>query len=249
LERSFHERFNWRAEDFFDDAQVIALCHAIEGNDLAEIDRLVKAGADVNALGKGNMTPLMWAFPDNKPERFRKLLELGADPNVVIESDFNTRMSGFLPGDSVTLCACRTAFPHYFDAVFDHGGDPNWRHRRSHVVPLIAVIEGPAPDKLTKVRRLIKLGANLDANIDDKWTDGKTAVVAAVRAVKYDIALELLKAGATYKVRRPDSGGTFVNLVAGTTRTASQLKPEARKALKELVDWLVEHGEAIEGTH
>jgi ankyrin repeat protein len=58
------------------------LCKAIEENDVGEIDRLVAAGADVNAKGKENMTPLLWAFPDDKPERFKKLLELGADPNA-----------------------------------------------------------------------------------------------------------------------------------------------------------------------
>jgi hypothetical protein len=49
---------------------VIALCKATEANDIAEIDRLVAAGADVNAQGEGNMTPLLWAYPDNKLERF-----------------------------------------------------------------------------------------------------------------------------------------------------------------------------------
>jgi hypothetical protein len=80
----------WKADDYFTDPQVIALCHAIEANDLDEIDRLVAAGANVNALGKGNMTPLLCAFPDNKLARFRRLLEHGANPNVVVESDFGT---------------------------------------------------------------------------------------------------------------------------------------------------------------
>jgi hypothetical protein len=66
-----HQRCGWKAEDYFTDPKVIALCHAIEANDLAEMERLVKAGADVNAQGKDKMTPLLWAFPDKaekKPE-------------------------------------------------------------------------------------------------------------------------------------------------------------------------------------
>ena len=55
--RSFHQRFRWNAEDFFDDPQVVALCRAIEAKDLREIDRLIAAGADANALGRDNMTP------------------------------------------------------------------------------------------------------------------------------------------------------------------------------------------------
>ena len=86
-DRTFHEKFNWRAEVYFDDPQVIALCQAIEANDLEEMERLIEAGADVNARGQGNMTPLMWAFPDNKLERFKLLLEHGSDPNVKITTD------------------------------------------------------------------------------------------------------------------------------------------------------------------
>ncbi len=55
VKRSWHEKFNWKAELYFEDPQVIALCQAIEASDIKEIDRLVAAGADVNAKGKGNM--------------------------------------------------------------------------------------------------------------------------------------------------------------------------------------------------
>src|SRR5215471_13824001 len=98
---TFHENFGWKAEDYFTDPQVIALCKAIQANDLTEMDRLITAGANVNAKGKDNMTPLLWAFPDNKLDRFKKLLEHGADPNVAIKSDLNTH-EGFGIGDCVT---------------------------------------------------------------------------------------------------------------------------------------------------
>jgi hypothetical protein len=44
---TWHQKCGWKAEDYFDDPQVIALCKAIEANDLAEIDRLIAAGVDV----------------------------------------------------------------------------------------------------------------------------------------------------------------------------------------------------------
>jgi hypothetical protein len=34
----------------------------------------------VNAKGKGNMTPLLWAYFDDRPQRLLLLLEHGADP-------------------------------------------------------------------------------------------------------------------------------------------------------------------------
>src|SRR5690606_20794623 len=84
-ETRWHRLAGWNAEDSFDDTQVIELCRAIERNDLAEMKRLIVEGADPSALGKQGMTPLLWAFPDRKIERFRLLLEHGADPNVIIE--------------------------------------------------------------------------------------------------------------------------------------------------------------------
>jgi ankyrin repeat protein len=89
----WHELHGWKAADFFTDPQVIALCDAIAANDVARMKERIAAGADVNARGKGNMTPLLWAFVDNKPERFRLLLEAGANPNVYIESDFGIRQA------------------------------------------------------------------------------------------------------------------------------------------------------------
>ena len=121
---TFHQKCGWKAEDLFQDAATVALCKALEVNDLQELDRLVTAGANVNKKGKGNITPLVWAFPDNALPRFTRMLEHGADPNVVFQEDFNTR--GLMaPGSSVTHLACATKFPGYFEAVFANGGDPN----------------------------------------------------------------------------------------------------------------------------
>jgi hypothetical protein len=41
---SWHSKCGWKAEEYFSDPQVVALCKAIEANDLKEIDRLVAAG-------------------------------------------------------------------------------------------------------------------------------------------------------------------------------------------------------------
>ena len=82
-----HQRLKWKAEDFFKDAGVVSLCKAIEAKDLREIDRLVKSGVNVNAKGRGNMTPLLWAFPMGE-EVFKRILDLGADPNVVFSENF-----------------------------------------------------------------------------------------------------------------------------------------------------------------
>ncbi len=73
-EMRWHAQAGWKAEDYFQDPAVVALCKAIEDNNIKEMERLIAEGADVNALGKDGMTSLLWAFPDRKIERFACLL-------------------------------------------------------------------------------------------------------------------------------------------------------------------------------
>ena len=162
-QRSFHQKFDWRAAKFFDDPQVIALCEAIEADDLPEMERLIAAGADVNARGEGNITPLMWAFPDNKLSRFRKLLKHGADPNVKITTHLGVP-SGFAVGDSVTTEAAQTHFPGHFEAVMQAGGDANIRNGWN--MPLIAVIiQATVPDARGRCDIALQYGADIGAPI------------------------------------------------------------------------------------
>jgi hypothetical protein len=207
---------------------------------------LVAAGADVNAKGKGNMTPLLWAFPDDKPERFKKLLELGADPNVIVESDFNTR-GAIGVGDSVTHMACSTWFPSHFDLVFQHGGDPNLWQRKKHKTPLLLLLVGPARDKPRKVQRLIDLGADLEANKDDEYTGGTTPVMAAASAFgQYDLVLLLLEAGADYGAYKTNSNTKLIHIMVGEARRLPNCTPQQQKDYRRVIDWLEAHGESVE---
>ena len=42
--RTFHQRCGWKAEDYFTDSKVIALCKAIEAKDLAEMGKRKRTG-------------------------------------------------------------------------------------------------------------------------------------------------------------------------------------------------------------
>ena len=246
-ERTTHERFGWRAEDYFTDSRMIALCHAIEAKDLAEMERLVKAGADVNALGKGKMTPLMWAFPDNQLPRFKWLLEHGANPNVVVESDFNTGHRTF-PGDSVTHMACATPFPGYFDAVFDHGGDPNLRRtgeRGRDATPLFTVIFAGGRNRAEKVKRLIAAGADMNT-----LSDGVTPPMQAASWFKQnDLVLIMLEAGANFRAYDRHECQRLIHMVVrqefGTVGLKA-LTPQMQVDRAAVIKWLEDHGESYE---
>jgi uncharacterized protein len=245
--RAFHQRYGWKAEDYFTDPKVIALCKAIESNDLSKMDRLVKAGADVNAQGKDKMTPLLWAFPDNHLPRFKWLLEHGANPNVIVESDFGTRGS-ISAGESVTHMACETEFAGYFDAVFDHGGDPNIRRTGPSgrdATPLYCVITTGFGNRRAKVKRLIAAGADMNA-----ISGGGTAPMeAAGWFTQNDLVLIMLEAGADFRTYDHKDRDRLIHRVVSQefgTVGLKALTPQMQAERAAVIKWLEDHGESYE---
>jgi ankyrin repeat protein len=198
------ERMGWKAEDFFQAPDVLALCKAVEANDIDEIDRLVKNGADVNSLGKDNVTLLLWAFDGafgQGIETFERLLQLGADPNIPLKRQFSNTVRGsheiLNVGTSVTLIVCKTPSNQWFDAVFKHDGDSNFVHDEWGSTPLFWVCIG-GHELLTEVttyriRRLIELGADLN-HADSR---GLTPAMYACSSQFREVVVILLEAGAS----------------------------------------------------
>ncbi len=242
----WHERHGWRAADYFTDPQVVALCDAIAADDVGRMKELIAAGADVNARGKGNMTPLLWAFVDNKAERFRLLLEAGADPNVYIESDFGIRQV-FSPGDSVTHMACRSTFDHFWP-VFEHGGDPNFPNKEPAYrgeTPVYTVIKSGAGDKKKRIARLAELGGTLNRA---PGVEASPLVTAEGYFGRYDLCLLLLDLGADPRQYEGNELTKITHLLDGTLRDKARGEGQLRDASPEkLADFerLVERLEAM----
>ncbi|MBL9124322.1 MAG: hypothetical protein JNG90_11870 [Planctomycetaceae bacterium] len=244
---TWHDKFNWRAEDYFDDPRTIELSRAIEANDLVTMDRLIAAGADVNAQGKGKMTPLLWAFPDNRLERFRHLLQHGANPNVLFESDFGTR-GALQPGEAVTHLAAVTNFPGYFEAVFERGGDPNLAKQTLALgrgdTPLFCVIQSSAPNREQRIQWLVAHGANLDHINGSEMTP---AMLAVGYGGQYRLAWQLLQAGADptiYAQSRSNQRLIHLTLADGDARSATW-SPQQKADYGVLVQWLEQQGESV----
>ncbi len=249
----WHAAVGWRAEEYFTDPAVIALCRAIERDDLGEMKRLVESGANVNAVGKDGMTPLLWSFPDRKPERFAYLLEQGADPNVAVDSDFGVgqrqlhpvpadeRPSGFVrpcrPGLSVTQLACGSPVLAYMQLVFEHGGDPSLTNDISKDTPLCIAIGHRKPSRVKRIELLLSSGA--DPNQYSHWRGVYPATLAVHRRA-YDAALVVLKAGA-----KPDLAGTNKRSLVKSILLDEQHTPFSDPQLQSdydaLVTWLQEN--------
>jgi hypothetical protein len=141
--------------------------------------------------------------------------------------------------------ACDTSFPGYFEAVFDNGGDPNIRHTGPlgfHETPLFAVITGAAANKAEKVKRLIDLGADMNA-----LASGDTPVTQAVSWFgQYDLALMMLEAGADFRKYMENDAMRLIHVVVRMEHRLGQYTPEQRAKFYELVKWLEDHGESYD---
>lgn len=206
----WHHRHGWKAEDYFDDPQVIELCGAIERDDLVEMKRLIKAGADVKAVGKDGMTPLLWAYPDNRFERFELLLEHGANPNVFFESNFGIGSWGsknaFHPlpdgsgligdwgchaGETVTHKAAASPYTKYLKVVMAHGGNAKIVDKKTGETPLHVTV-GHNRDVFERVQLLVKHGA--DPNAHSEWHKAHP-IKEIINSGSYDCAIYLRSPG------------------------------------------------------
>jgi len=235
----------WKAEEYFTDPQLVALCKAIEKEDLAEMERLVKAGVDVNAMGKDGMTLLLWGYPMGE-EVLEKLLELGADPNTQYNSGFGSR-GRVRPGDSLLFVAIRSTgssnavnrekFQNYVDILLKHGADPNLIHTRKGIPPLKTTIVLNSPETAEK---LIKAGA--DVNFKDDI--GRPLIYYAARGRAFAIFRSLFEHGADYCII--DNNGLTVALVLGSYHHLMQDDSDLGLQFREAVALMEERGMSIE---
>ncbi|MEM7813007.1 MAG: ankyrin repeat domain-containing protein, partial [Planctomycetota bacterium] len=191
------------AADYFEDAEVIALCEAVERGDLAEVEALIGSGSNVTAVGRHGVTPLLWSYPDDKPAIFEALLKAGADPNVKLTADLGDGR-WFNEGDSVTHLCVKSRFDRHFDLVMDHGGDPNITDGRG-TTALVTVIRW-GRNKKARIKRLVKEGADLNQETRNL---ARPISVAVTWGAQYDIAILLLELGAE---ANPDVGGRTLSI-------------------------------------
>src|SRR5258708_36982430 len=68
-------------DQVFRDPKVVALIKAANKGEIAEMDSLVRQGADPNSVGTEGQTPLVGALARDTKTGIQKFLELGRDPN------------------------------------------------------------------------------------------------------------------------------------------------------------------------
>jgi len=211
-------------ETMFPDEKVRALASAAGKGQIAKIERLVAEGVDVNARGTQNATPLFWAMANLSG--FTKLLELGANPNIV-----------YGDGGTVMHWAAEAKDPTLLKAALEHGGDPNLVAGMFGWTPLFEPI---GYSNIAAMEILLNAGADIDA----RGGDGDTAVNVAASLGRFDDVYFLLTHGARYDLTNKHG--------LGLTDYIADLKDrmipnhELTRWLHKVIEWLREHGVEVE---
>jgi ankyrin repeat protein len=194
------------ASDYFSDDRAEALAEAAASGRTEAAARLLSQGLDVNVRGRDGMTPLIVAILSQNKKGVEFLLQHGADPNLQL-SDGSSALAKELPfaGNSAVSFAARHEDIWYLDTVLKYGGNANLVNPFSDQTPIYASI---ASLRTLQPRRLIAAGANL--NYQDR--DGVTPLIFAARANRFDLAYDMLMAGADPTIANK-WGKTIVNVI------------------------------------
>jgi uncharacterized protein len=163
----------------FVDVKVAKLVEAADRGDFVEVDKQVREGVDVNAVGKDGVTPLFWQVYLRNLKATEKLLQVGANPNY---QDVKRRASAL----SVAINANR---PDILDLLLLYKGDPN--------------LIGPNGESLLRqsvlhfhpecVRLLVdKYGADINAVSTDART---TPADVAIAMAEFDLVIYFIERG------------------------------------------------------
>jgi ankyrin repeat protein len=203
--------------EYFSNTEVATLAQAAATGRTGVIAQLLSAGVDLNARGKDNMTPVIWALLNQDKEGFECLLQHGANPNLQL-SDGTSALAKELPfaGNSAMSLAAQHQDIWYLDTVLKYGGDVNLVNPFRGFTPIYASMEAR---RTLNAKRLINAGANLD--YQDR--EGITPLIFAAMCNEYDVAYEMLKHGADPTIENK-WGNTIVYFIK---RSEGRTTPDA----------------------
>ncbi|MDP4494394.1 ankyrin repeat domain-containing protein [Vibrio cholerae] len=172
-------------EEMYQDPKVVALVDAAWRGDAERVAKAVAEGADVNMVGKGGATPLMWALKNKSYVGVEALLQTGADPNYYNkEHDLLSPMALVSGGDE----------PKMLELLLKYGGNPNNPNGKNFDDRPLAM--AASEGRLANVKILLSAGADLNAH--DEY--GESAATATIALGKFEVLAYLLVQGFSYNL-------------------------------------------------
>ena len=190
---------------------------AVRANDLAQVNKLLAAGADVKAANRYGITPLYLACENANAAMIERLLKAGADANSVSTE-----------GETALMTVARTGVVEAARILLEHGAKVDAREQWHGQTALMWAVDERHP---AMVRELIAHGADVNAvsNVNhwerqntseprEKWLPlgGLTPLLFAARQGCVECAGILLEAGAGINTTDPDGiSPTLLSIING----------------------------------
>jgi ankyrin repeat protein len=121
-------------------------------DDLAKVDQIIRAGANVNAANDIGVTPLWAASLNGSAPVVKRLLDAGAKPNLPL-----------LSGETPLMAASRAGKAAAVEALLAKGSNPNARGQRAQTALMWAV----GQEHADVVALLLAGGADVHARTDE----------------------------------------------------------------------------------
>jgi hypothetical protein len=156
----------------------LALAQAAAAGNRDEVVRLVRAGADPDAVSPGGLPLVAWPILQGNADGVGALLDSGANPNRPVPA-----------AGTVMTWAAKAGDPRILEAFLERGGDANASSRDREPLTRVAALAG----RWDNVQRLVEHGAAVDAAAQDDEGD---TLLAYYSAGQFDKAHWLLEHGA-----------------------------------------------------
>lgn len=162
------------------------LVSAVRGGELAEVERLLDGGADVDAAEADGATALHWAVHGADREAARRLLEAGADASHANSIGATPLFLASINGDAAMI-----------ELLLEHGADPNETFRNGETALMFAARTGD----VAAIDALVEHGADVDAV---EALRGTTALMWAAANANPPAVAALIRHGADVGKRSAD---------------------------------------------